>query len=298
MKKALRGDMRENLDKLTQFIEEKGRGGVAVAFSGGVDSSTLAALCHHLLGERAVAATAKSPTYPSDELREARKVAREIGVRHYVIDTDELSNDDFARNPENRCFYCKRELLDRLKGLAQELGLEAVFEGTNFGDLGGHRPGFSAVRELKNVFSPWVEAGFTKQEIRALARELGLSVHDKPSLACLASRIPFGGRITRERLERIGRAERLVKSVSGVRQVRVRDHNRLARIEVGRDERNLVLDLDTMDEIAAGLRQLGFDFITLDMEGYRTGSMVAPAEWAEKTGRSGDVKPARELREG
>lgn len=282
MKKALPGDMPEKLDKLTQFIDEKGRGGVAVAFSGGVDSSTLTAMCHDLLGERAVAVTARSPTYPSDELREARKVAREIGVRHYVIDTDELSSDDFARNPENRCYYCKGELLDRLEGLAQELGLEAVFEGTNFGDLSGHRPGLSAVRERKNVYSPWVETGFTKQEIRTLAREMGLSVHDKPSLACLASRIPFDERITRERLERVGRAERIVKSISGVRQVRVRDHDGLARIEVGRDERSLVLNTKTMDEIARRLGQLGFAFVTLDMEGYRTGSMIATVKCAER----------------
>jgi len=282
LKKSLRGNMSEKLDRLTRFIEEKGEDGVVIAFSGGVDSSTLAALCHDLLGERAVAVTAESPTYPPEELEEARRVAREIGIRHHVVETDELSNENFARNPENRCYHCKKELLDRLQRFAQTLGFEAVFEGTNSSDLSGHRPGFRAVRERDNVFSPWVESGFTKEEVRALAQKLGLSIHDKPSLACLASRIPFDERITKERLERVNRAEQYVKSISGVRQVRVRDHNGLARIEVGRDERNLVLDVETMDEIAHKLRQLGFAFITLDMEGYRTGSMTATTESADK----------------
>jgi len=282
LKESSRGNTSEKLDKLARFIEEKGAGGVVVAFSGGVDSSTLAALCHDLLGERAVAVTAKSPTYPPEELEEARRIAGEIGIRHCVVETDELSNDDFVRNPENRCYYCKKELLDRLQGLAQRLGFEAVFEGTNYGDLGGHRPGFRAVREHDRVFSPWVETGFTKDEVRALAQRLGLSIHNKPSLACLASRIPFDERITKERLERIRRAEQYVKSIGGVRQVRVRDHNGLARIEVGRDERNLVLNVERMDEIARRLRELGFTFIALDMEGYRTGSMTATTEGAEK----------------
>ncbi|MFB0568993.1 MAG: ATP-dependent sacrificial sulfur transferase LarE [Nitrososphaeria archaeon] len=282
LRKSSSEDIPNKLKRLAQVIEEKGRGGVVLAFSGGVDSSTLAALCYDLLGERVVAATAKSPTYPDDELEDARKMAREIGIKHYVVETDELSNDDFAKNPENRCYYCKKELLDRLQGLAQMLGFEAVFEGTNFSDLGGHRPGFNAVREHNNVFSPWVESGFTKEEIRVVAQKLGLSIHDKPSLACLASRIPFDERITKERLERVDRAEQYVKKISGVRQVRVRDHDGLARIEVGRDERKLVLDVEIMDQIAHKLRELGFSFITLDMEGYRTGSMTAAMEGSEK----------------
>ena len=282
LRKSSSEDIPNKLKRLAHIIEEKGRGGVVLAFSGGVDSSTLAALCHDLLGEKVVAATAKSPTYPDDELEDARKMAREIGIKHYVVETYELSNDDFARNPENRCYYCKKELLDRLQGMAQTLGFHAVFEGTNSSDLGGHRPGFNAVREHNNVFSPWVESGFTKDEIRVVAQKLGLSVHNKPSLACLASRIPFDERITKERLERVDIAERYVKSISGVRQVRVRDHNGLARIEVGRDERNLVLDVEIMDEIVRKLRELGFSFITLDMEGYRTGSMTATMEGSEK----------------
>lgn len=265
-------------EKLRRFIEEKGRDGVVIAFSGGVDSSTLAAVCREVLGERAVAATAKSPIYPPEEMEFAKSVAREIGIRHIVVETNELSNESFIRNPENRCYFCKRELLERLQGLAEELGFKAVFEGANFSDLSGHRPGFNAVKEMENVYSPWAENGFTKEEIRTLARKLGLSVHDRPSLACLASRIPFGESITEERLIRVGRAEQLVRKISGVKQLRVRDHNGLARIEVGRDERSLLFDTEVMDRISEGLKQLGFKYVTLDLEGYRTGSMLATIE--------------------
>jgi len=268
-------DLSEKYERLRRFIEEKGRYGVVIAFSGGVDSSTLAAVCYDVLGERAVAVTAKSLTYPSEEMDEAEKIAKEIGIKHYVVETDELSNENFIKNPENRCYYCKGELLDSLQGFAQKLGFKAIFEGTNFSDLSGHRPGFKAIKERENVFSPWAENEFTKDEIRALAQELGLSVHDKPALACLASRIPFGEQITEQRLNRVGRAEQIVKKISGVRQLRVRDHNGLARIEVDRDERNLLFNVGIIDKIAEDLKQLGFKFVTMDLEGYRTGSMTA-----------------------
>jgi len=265
----------EKYEKLRRFIHEKGRDGVIIALSGGVDSSTLVAICHDVLGERAVAVTAKSSTYPPEEMDEAKRVTKEIGIKHYIVETDELSNEDFIRNPENRCYYCKKELLDCLQDLAQRLRFKAIFEGTNFSDLSGHRPGFKAIKERENVFSPWAENEFTKEEIRTLAQRFGLSVHDKPPLACLASRIPFGERITQERLNRVERAEQLIKKISGVRQLRVRDHNGLARIEVGRDERNLLFNVGTMDKIAEELKQLGFKFVTMDLEGYRTGSMTA-----------------------
>lgn len=268
-------DLDEKYEELRRFIEEKGKDGVVIAFSGGVDSSTLVAVCHDVLGERAVAATAKSPTYLSEEMEEAKNIAKEIGIKHYVLETNELSNENFTRNPENRCYYCKKELLECLQALARRLGFKAIFEGTNFSDLSGHRPGFKAIKERENVFSPWAENGFTKEEIRTLAQKLGLSIHDKPALACLASRIPFGGQITEERLSRVGKAEQLIKKVSGVRQLRVRDHQGLARIEVGRDERKLLFNVKTLDKIAEELKHLGFKFVTLDLEGYRTGSMLA-----------------------
>jgi uncharacterized protein len=269
----------ENLSRkyegLKHFIQEKGKNGVVIAFSGGVDSSTLAAVCYNVLGDQAIAVTAKSPTYPPEEIEEAKEIAKEIGIKHYIIETNELSNENFVKNPENRCYYCKRELLNTLQNFAQKLGFKAVFEGTNFSDLTGHRPGFNAVKEMKNVFSPWVENEFTKEEIRTLAQKLGLSVHDKPALACLASRIPFGEQITEERLNRIGKAEQIIRKISGVRQLRVRDHQGLARIEVGKNERQLLFKVEIIDRIADELKQLGFKFVTLDLEGYRTGSMLA-----------------------
>jgi len=271
---TLLASLDEKYEKLRRFILDKGKDGVVIAFSGGVDSSTLAAICHDLLGEKAVAVTATSPTYPAEEIEEAKRVAREIGIRHILVESDELSNEDFVRNPENRCYYCKRELLNCLQSIADRLGFKAIFEGTNFSDLSGHRPGFQAVRERSNVYSPWAENEITKEEIRMLAKRLGLSTHDKPALACLASRIPFGERITKERLSRVGRAEQIIKRISGVKQLRVRDHNGLARIEVGREERKLLLNIEVMDKIANELKRLGFKFVTLDLEGYRTGSML------------------------
>ncbi|KPV64244.1 MAG: putative NH(3)-dependent NAD(+) synthetase [Candidatus Bathyarchaeota archaeon BA2] len=271
-------DLHEKYEKLRRFIEEKGRKGVVIALSGGVDSSTLAAICHDVLGERAVAVTAKSPTYPPEEMDEAQRTAEEIGIKHYIVETDELSNEDFVRNPENRCYYCKKELLDCLQDFAHRLEFKAIFEGTNFSDLGGHRPGFKAIIERENVFSPWAENEFTKEEIRALAQKLRLSVHDKPALACLASRIPFGERITKERLNRIGRAEQLIRKLGGVQQLRVRDHNGLARIEVGKNERSMLFNVGVMDKIAEELKQLGFKFVTMDLEGYKTGSMLVTIE--------------------
>ena len=268
----------EKYEILRRFIAEKGAGGVVVAFSGGVDSSTLAAVCYDVLGDKVVAVTAESPTYLSAELEDAKRVAREIGVKHHIIKTDEFSQQDFVQNPENRCFYCKTELLSSSLSYAHEIGFTTVFEGTNFSDLGGHRPGFEAVKDEKNVFSPWVEAGFTKDEIRALAKSMGLSVHDKPSLACLASRIPFGEDITMEKLARVGSAEQFIKNAFGIRQIRVRDHDGMARVEVGKDERHLLFDVGALDAVVEELKSLGFNFVTFDMEGYRTGSMLVTAE--------------------
>jgi len=260
--------------QLKEFIREKGKDGVAIAFSGGVDSSTLAAVSHEVLGEKAVAVIAQSPTYTSEELRDAKKTAKDIGIKLYVIETNELSNENFSKNPENRCYYCKKALLERLQKVATELGFKAVFEGTNFSDLTDHRPGFRAVKEMKNVYSPWVDTRFTKEEIRALARKMGLSVQNKPPLACLASRIPYYERITAEKLNRIGKAEQIIRKITGAQQLRVRDHNGLARIEVGRDERKLLCNVEILDKIACDLKRLGFKYVTVDLEGYRTGSML------------------------
>lgn len=267
-------DLNHKLEELKHFIQEKGKDGLVIAFSGGVDSSTLAAVSHEVLGERAVAVIAQSPTYTSEELRDAKKIAADIGIKLYVVETNELENPDFSKNPENRCYYCKKELLISLTEFAHKLGFKAVFEGTNFSDLNDHRPGFKAVQEVKGVFSPWMVNGFSKDEIRAVAKQMGLSVHDKPALACLASRIPFNEKITAEKLSRIDRAEQAVKAATGVKQVRVRDHNGLARIEVARAERALFCSVDVLEKVAQELKELGFKYVTFDLEGYRSGSML------------------------
>ncbi|MCW4046948.1 MAG: ATP-dependent sacrificial sulfur transferase LarE [Candidatus Bathyarchaeota archaeon] len=268
-------------EELKRYIETKGKNGVVIAFSGGVDSSTLAAVSHSILGDRVVAVTAKSPTYTTEELEEAKKVAKEIGIKLYIVETGELSNENFNKNPENRCYYCKKELLERLQKIANELGFKVVFEGTNFSDLTDHRPGFKAVKEMKNVYSPWVDTRFTKEEIRAIAREMKLSIQNKPPLACLASRIPYHEQITAEKLNRIEKAEQAVKKITGAQQLRVRDHSGLARIEVGKDERSLFCAVEILDRIVNDLKRIGFKYVTLDLEGYRPGSMLLTLDAAE-----------------
>lgn len=270
--------LNEKYEKLKKFIADKGKDGVIVALSGGLDSSTLAAVCHNVLGEKAVAVTVKSPVYPSEEIKDAKRIAERIGIRHYFVEYDPLSNENFVKNPENRCYYCKKEILECLQKFARKLEFKTIFEGTNLSDLSSHRPGLKAIEESENVFCPWVENEFTKEEIRTLARKLGLPFHDKPAMACLASRIPFGERITIEKLRRVEVAERIVREITGVRQLRVRDHNGLARIEVGKDERCLLFDAEKMDKITEKLKHLGFKFVTLDLEGYRTGSMLSATD--------------------
>lgn len=262
------------LADLKQFIAEKGKNGVVIAFSGGVDSSTLAAISHQVLGDKAVAVIAQSPTYTQTELKQAIEVAKEIGIKHYITLTDEHNNPEFIKNPENRCYFCKKELLEKLKAFAHQHGFMAVFEGTNYGDLVGHRPGYKAVQETKDVYSPWVEAKFGKEEIRQVAKNMGLTVYDKPAAACLASRIPFNEPITAERLKRIEEAENVIREIIQVKQLRVRDHNGIARIEIGPNERELFFSVDALDLIAVKLKRLGFKYVTLDLEGYRSGSML------------------------
>jgi pyridinium-3,5-biscarboxylic acid mononucleotide sulfurtransferase len=267
-------DLNRKLKAVKSFIAEKGKDGVVIAFSGGVDSSTLAAVSRQVLGEKAVAVIAQSPTYTSEELLDAKKVASEIGIKLYTINTDELSNPDFSKNPENRCYYCKKELLSSLKMFAEKLGFKAVFEGTNYSDLSDHRPGFKAVKEAENVYSPWVETRFSKDEIRKTAQTLGLSIYDKPALACLASRIPFNTQITKEKLARIDKAEQTIRAITGIRTVRVRDHDGLARIEVSIAERAIFCKVAVWDQISEELEKLGFKYVTLDLQGYRSGSML------------------------
>ncbi|WP_114578004.1 ATP-dependent sacrificial sulfur transferase LarE [Saliphagus sp. LR7] len=260
------------------------RDGALVAFSGGVDSSVVAALAHDAIGDDAVACTAKSETLPEAELSEAKRVADEIGIRHEVVEFSELDSDAFVENDEDRCYHCRTMRLGRMFEKARELGIGTVCDGTNADDPGaGHRPGLRAVEEL-DVVSPLLSHGITKEEVREIADDYGLSVADKPAMACLSSRIPTGLSVTEERLSRIERAEAVLRE-RGFSGFRVRDHDGLARIEIDPEELPEALDPTFAEEVNAALSELGFDHVTLDLQGYRTGS-VSPG--GEETDDSDD----------
>jgi uncharacterized protein (TIGR00268 family) len=255
------------------------RDGVLVAFSGGVDSGVVAALAHDALGEDAVACTAKSETLPDAELDDARRVAGEIGVRHEIVEFSELSDPEFVANDGDRCYHCRTMRLGAMRDAADRLGIGTVCDGTNASDPGdGHRPGLRAVEEME-AYSPLLEHGLTKEEVRAAAERYDLSVADKPSMACLSSRIPTGLEVTEERLSRVEQAERLLREW-GFSQFRVRDHDGLARIEVAGDELEDALDPAFAREARRHLTDVGFEHVTLDLAGYETGSVSPGGETA------------------
>ena len=240
-----------------------------VAFSGGVDSSVLAALAYRALEERAIAVTADAPTLAPGELDNAKKVAGEIGIKHILIFYDELDEPGFAKNPFDRFYYCKKGLIRELKKIAEQNGIDTIIEGTNYSDLKAHRPGHRAVTE-EGIYNPYIEFGVTKEEIREMARKLKLSVADKPSMACLSSRFPYGQMITHEALKRVGEAEVHIRKI-GFEVVRVRDHGGIARIEIMPDKMPKFLEM--RGAIASEFKKLGFSYVTLDILGFRSGSM-------------------------
>lgn len=254
-------------EQLTQILRRMGS--ALVAFSGGVDSSLLVHFAYQALGTRCAAATLHSQVHPPEELKEAQQIATALGVRHFVRESDELADPDFVANRADRCYVCKKRIFAQLLALAQESGYAYVLDGSNADDEADFRPGALAAREL-GVRSPLQEVGLTKAEIRQLAAQVGLPNSQRPSSACLASRFPYGERITAEKLLQVAEAEKELRAL-GLRQLRVRYHGQLARIEVPVPDMARVMA--NKDDVVEKLRSLGFTYVTLDLSGFRTGSM-------------------------
>ena len=271
MTEALPPALHEKLETLLATLAGYGR--VAVAFSAGVDSTVVARAARQACGDDAVAVTAVSPSLASGEQQQAEQLARQIGIRHVVIETEEFDNPDYLKNEPNRCYFCKTELYTRLGHILPQLDVDVIANGANVDDQGDHRPGMVAAGEHA-VRSPLLDVGMTKQDVRDLAQHWDLPVWDKPAMPCLSSRIAYGVGVTTERVRRVDEAEKYLREEFGLLEFRVRhEANELARIEVSIDELPRLLDTSNRLAITAKLRELGFAFVTIDLEGFRSGSL-------------------------
>ncbi len=263
----------ESLERLRTIMKEARS--TLVAFSGGVDSALVATVAYEQLGDRAVALTAHSPTFPPEERTEAHRIAAQLGMQHLIVESQELEREGYAANNGDRCYFCKTELFELARERATALGLEHVMDGTITDDLGGHRPGLKASSEHQ-VRHPLVEAGMNKQQVREAARSLGISVWDKPSFACLGSRFPVGTRVTESRVSRVQRIESVLRTF-GLRVFRVRFHQvdgaEMVRIEVGEQELEVLVRDGVRDAVIGICKQEGIRWVTLDLEGYRMGDL-------------------------
>ncbi len=267
-----------------------------VAFSGGVDSTFLVKVAQDILGERVLAVLARSESYPERETQEAIELAKKLNVRYKVIRTRELDNPDFSKNPPDRCYHCKTELFSLLKDIAVEEGLSFVLDGSNFDDTGDYRPGLQACAEL-GIRSPLKEAGLGKEEIRVLSKNMGLLTWNKPSMACLASRFPYNTEIDKDSLEQVAKAEEYLRSL-GFLQLRVRHHGQIARIEVEAEDILKLVDPILRAKIVDHLKKLGYAYVTLDLAGYRTGSMNEPLTQGRRTQKAGRHETSRGKKKG